>query len=85
MTAIKSEKYKKIGLKSTYLSAILWVSFILRHPVQSYHRKGIQQLSWTSREFLEAGLFEYQAYLELYLSRNQDLLLGVTVIFILLA
>jgi len=33
ITATKSEKYKKIGLKSTYLSAILWVSFILRHPV----------------------------------------------------
>jgi len=24
------------------------------------------------------GLFEYQAYIELYLSRNQDLLLGAT-------
>jgi len=33
ITAIKSEKYKKIGLKSTDLSAILWVSFILKHPV----------------------------------------------------
>jgi len=32
----------------------------------------------TGRKFSETGLFKYQAYIELYLSRNQDLLLGAT-------
>jgi len=41
----------------------------------------IQQLSGTGRKFSETGLFEYQAYIELYLSRNQDLLLGATFTF----
>jgi len=56
---------------------IYWPCFIGIY-LRSYLRKGIQQLSWTSRKFSEAGLFEYQAYIELYLSRNQDLLLGAT-------
>jgi len=38
----------------------------------------MQQLSGTGREFSETGLFEYRAYIELYLSRNQDLLLCAT-------
>jgi len=40
----------------------------------------IQQLSGTGRKFSETGLFEYQAYIALYLSTNQDLLLGATVL-----
>jgi len=38
----------------------------------------MQQLSETGRKFSETGLFEYQAYIEPYLSGNQDLLLGAT-------
>ena len=46
----------------------------------TYRRKVIQQLSVTGREFSKTGRFEHQAYIELYLSRNQDLLLGATVL-----
>jgi len=38
----------------------------------------MQQVSGTGHKFSETGIFEYQAYIELYLSRNQDLLLGAT-------
>ena len=57
-----------------------WPCFIGIYP-WTYHYKVIQQLSGTARKFSETGLFEYQAYIELYLSRNQDLLLGATFTF----
>jgi len=58
-----------------------WPCFIGIYP-WTYHCKVIQQLSGTGRKFSETGLFEYQAYIELYLNRNQDLLLGATPIFL---
>jgi len=40
--------------------------------------QGNTTVSRTGHKFSETGLFEYRAYIELFLRRNQDLLLGAT-------
>ena len=48
---------------------------LYRHLSVNVSPQGNTTAFWTGRMFSETGL-EHQAYIELYLSRNQDLLLG---------
>ena len=55
---------------------------LYRHLSVNVSSQGNTTAFWTGRKFSETGLFEYQAYIELHLSRNQDHLLGATFTFI---
>ena len=52
---------------------------LYRHLSVNVSLQGNTTAFWDWSQVFGDGLFEYQAYIELYLSRNQDLLLGATV------